>query len=85
MTEQRRGYSWLDNGNFVQDRVLMQILMNDAQLNLCIKGGERLIFNTPAMLKLMAKMATINKNLSVLCHELPGQPSRASEFVEHKI
>src|SRR5204863_8311595 len=28
MTEQRRGYSWLDNGYFVQDRILLQILMH---------------------------------------------------------
>lgn len=85
MTEQRRGYSWLDNGTFVQDRVLMQILMNDADLNICIKSPGGLIFNRAAMMKVMGQMAKININLSILCHELPGQPARASEFVEHKI
>src|SRR5204862_2215468 len=85
MTEQRRGYSWLDNGHFVQDRILLQILMNDADLNLCVKGSGGLIFNGAAMMKVMGEMAAINANLSILCHSLPGQPARASEFIEHKI
>ena len=85
MTERRRGYSWLDNGTFVQDRALMKILMDDEDLHLCVKGPGGLIFNGSAMMKVMGKMAAINTNLSILCHELPGQPARASEFIEHKI
>ena len=50
-----------------------------------MKGSGELIFNGAAMMKVMGEMAAINANLSILCHELPGQPACASEFIEHKI
>jgi hypothetical protein len=85
MVERCRGYSWLDNGTFVKDRALMQVLMNHPTADICTKGRSGLIFNTGSMLRFMEKAAKVNKALSVLCHCLPGQPSRGTEFVEHKI
>jgi len=85
MSNNTRGYSWLDNGHFIKDRCVMQILLTDTNLNLCQKGRGRLIFNTGAMHNIMAKAAEINSNLAILCHALPGQPPRGAEFVECKI
>lgn len=85
MTECKRGYSWLDNGHFIKNRAVMQILMADQDICLCQRGRDGLIFNMAAMHVLMEQAANINDNLSILCHALPGQPSRGSEFVECKI
>jgi Superfamily II DNA helicase len=85
MNQQRRGYSWLDNGSFVKERVLLQILLNDKETELCTKGIGGLIFNTGKMMNILESTSKINMALAILCHCLPGQPSRISEFVEHKI
>jgi DEAD/DEAH box helicase len=85
MTNSQRGYSWLDNGKFIKDRALLQILMEDCSLQLCSRSHTGLIFRPQAMISIMDSCAAINRNLLVLLHALPGQPSRGSEFVEHKI
>jgi DEAD/DEAH box helicase len=85
MTERTRGYGWLNNGKFVKDRALIQILMNDSSIDLCTKGKNGLIFKPGSMLRIMEKTTKINGHIAVLCHTLPGQPSRISELMDSKI
>jgi hypothetical protein len=85
MTERRRGYSWLDNGQFVKPHALMEILIKDEALGICTKGLDGLIFKTGPMRNLMDQASQIIEGLSILCSTLPGQTARAAEFVEHKI
>jgi hypothetical protein len=85
MTERRRGYSWLDNGEFVKPHALMEILINDQTLGLCTKVHNGLIFRTKPMMDVMNQAKEIINGLAILCSTLPGQSARATEFVEHKI
>ena len=82
-----RKYSWLNNGEFVKEnRPLLKILLADKDLNLGhLDRNGRILFNTGAMLQVMQQISDINKKLSVLSFATPGQPVRASEFVDMKI
>jgi hypothetical protein len=86
-TEVTRGYSWIDNGKFVQDnRPLLKILMGDKDLRIAtVDRGGNLQYNTSAIMKIMKSTSAINGNLSFLAFTTPGQPSRSTEFVDHKI
>lgn len=82
-----RKYSWLDNGHFLEtDRPLAKILFEDADLQLAtVDLDGRFQCNMGAVNKVMQQIADINKKLSVLGFATPGQPVRASEFVDMKI
>lgn len=81
MTNTTRGYSWLDNGTFVHDRILLQILMHDTNLRLCHvrKEDNQIVWNGTALRRILQDASGINSKLSVLCHTLCGQPPRGSE------
>ena len=85
MMERRRDYSWLDNGQFVKDRIVLQILMANKELGLCCKARNEVRFNVITMHSIMDKAAQINQNLSVLCYALPRQPPHSFKFLECKI
>jgi len=82
-----RGYSWLDNASYVNgNRPLLKILMADKDLHLAtVDRNGRLQYNTAAMHEIMADAAHINKHIAFLAFTTSGQPSRMSEFADHKI
>jgi hypothetical protein len=86
-TVDTRKYSWLNNGNFLsEDRPLLKILLNDKDLNLAsVDRIGRIQYNTGAMLNIMQSISDVNKKLSVFGFATPGQPVRASEFMDMKI
>jgi hypothetical protein len=73
MTERRRGYSWLDNGQFIKPHTLMEILINDPAYGLCTKGPNGLIFRSGPMMNVMNQASEIVERLAILCAALPGQ------------
>jgi Superfamily II DNA helicase len=85
MSENKRGYSWLDNGTFVKNRALLDILMHIPGLKVAQATQGGLVFNTSYMQYFMSKASDIQDNLSVLCDATPGQTARATEFIETKI
>jgi hypothetical protein len=85
MTVSDRGYSWLDNGQFVRPRALLEILINQLGDELCVSTPGGLVFNPATMLRFMGKAGLLQDDLAVLCDCLPGQSSRATEFIESKI
>jgi hypothetical protein len=85
MSENKRGYSWLDNGTFVKNRALLDILMHIPGLKVAQVTQGGLVFNTSYMQYFMGKASDIQDNLSVLCDATPGQTARATEFIETKI
>jgi hypothetical protein len=86
-TNTSRGYSWLGNYTYVKEnRPLLKILMEDPDLHLAsVDRSGRLQYNTGAMLDVMQEAAAINRHLGFLAFTTPGQPSRMSEFADHKI
>lgn len=85
--DETRGYSWLKNSDCgVPEHVLLQHLMADTSLNLVtIDRDGRLLHNIAAYHRILAQISEITWLLAFLCYMVPGQVTRAMEFVDHKI
>ncbi|KAF8054082.1 hypothetical protein FPV67DRAFT_1442194, partial [Lyophyllum atratum] len=86
-TNTDRGYSWLHNGQFTEDkRMLLKHMLANPNQNLCsvLRDGT-LAWNVPSLLAFMKKAAEINRLLSVLAYLTAGQTPRMAEYVDHKI
>ncbi|KAK0221251.1 hypothetical protein EDD85DRAFT_779483, partial [Armillaria nabsnona] len=85
--DETRGYSWLKNSDCgVPEHALLQHLMADTSLNLVtIDRDGRLMHNIAAYHRILAQISEITWLLAFLCYMVPGQVTRAMEFVDHKI
>ncbi|KAF8057950.1 hypothetical protein FPV67DRAFT_1429157, partial [Lyophyllum atratum] len=86
-TNSDRGYSWLHNGQFTEDkRMLLKHMLADPNQKLCsvLRDGT-LAWNVPSLLAFMRKAAEINRLLSILAYLTAGQTPRMAEYVDHKI
>ncbi|KAK0440199.1 uncharacterized protein EV420DRAFT_1279273, partial [Desarmillaria tabescens] len=82
-----RGYSWMKNTDFgVHEHALLRALMQDESSSFGkVDRNGKLIQDIAEYRKVLDRISHITWLLAVLCYTLPGQVSRASEFVEHKI
>jgi len=85
MSERTRGYSWLNNGHFVANRALINVLIHHPDSDLVKLTTSGLIWSPGAMLQFMGKADGIQDKLSVLVDTAPGQTARSTEFIESKI
>ncbi|KAK0472312.1 hypothetical protein IW261DRAFT_1343631, partial [Armillaria novae-zelandiae] len=86
-TDESRGYSWLKNSDCgVPQHALLQQLMANKSLNLVtIDSHGHLLHNIAAYHRLLAQISEITWLLAFLCYMVPGQVTRAMEFVDHKV
>lgn len=87
MSNASRGYSWLNNPGMVKDRVLLEHLIATSSEHVCFMppNTSEVQFNIPFIKKFMARAASFNGQLALLCQMVAGQPTRITEFVEAKI
>ncbi|KJA17084.1 hypothetical protein HYPSUDRAFT_146917, partial [Hypholoma sublateritium FD-334 SS-4] len=84
-SNETRGYSWVNQGNFVDDKLqLLKAMLLDPSSKLAIIENEDFQFNATQVWKFLHACDVLTEKLALFTLFTAGASPRMTEFVEHK-